>query len=168
MLNVWKLAVDCRPQYYMRHPIKFIRDIKYGLRWSWQRITRGYAHADVFNLGFYLSELLPKMLRDLADTAVGYPDGFETYEEWIEYLRKMADHLENGQENQKVETNQWENLFFEYCCDDKGRTNKMLTMSKDELRDLYFKREKEISDWRHVETKKGLEMMSDVWERLWD
>lgn len=69
-----------------------------------QRIRRGFADCDIWNMDHFLLKLLPAMLRNLADGCTGYPDqllldgkempqSFESYTDW---LRDMADALEHA------------------------------------------------------------------------
>lgn len=43
------------------------------IRWSWQRVTRGYCEKDVWNMDVHLEELLPAMLQYLKDNRHGSP-----------------------------------------------------------------------------------------------
>lgn len=55
---------------------KFAAKIKHFKRciyWSWQRITRGYAECDKWNMYVYLQNLVPEMLQDLRDNRMGSP-----------------------------------------------------------------------------------------------
>lgn len=50
--------------------IKYIRKC---IRWSWQRIVRGYADCDKWNMYHYLQNLIPEMLQDMRDNCHGSP-----------------------------------------------------------------------------------------------
>lgn len=50
--------------------IKYIRKC---IRWSLQRIVRGYADCDKWNMYRYLQDLIPDMLQDLRDERNGSP-----------------------------------------------------------------------------------------------
>lgn len=50
-----------------------IKHIKSCLKWSKQRIVRGYADSDVWNMSGYLQTLLPDMLQNLKDHRHGSP-----------------------------------------------------------------------------------------------
>lgn len=55
---------------------KIIAKIKYirkCIRWSWQRIIRGYADCDKWNMYSYLQNLIPEMLLDMRDNRHGSP-----------------------------------------------------------------------------------------------
>lgn len=85
---------------------RFIAKIKYFkrcIRWSKQRIVRGYADVDCWNMFRYLQMLIPDMLQDLRDHRTGSPgylgknymnaEGIlvndTCHEEWNEILDKM-------------------------------------------------------------------------------
>ena len=51
-----------------------IKHIKRCIRWSKQRIVRGYADIDLWNMYSYLQILVPNMLQDLRDHRMGSPD----------------------------------------------------------------------------------------------
>lgn len=55
---------------------KFAAKIKHFKRcmyWSWQRVTRGYAECDKWNMYVHLQNLIPEMLQDLRDNRMGSP-----------------------------------------------------------------------------------------------
>ena len=80
-----------------------IKHIKRCIRWSKQRIVRGYADIDCRNMFSYLQTLIPDMLQDLRDHRMGSPGYLgENYtneegilvndtchEEWDKILDKM-------------------------------------------------------------------------------
>lgn len=56
--------------------IKFlakIRHIRNCIKWSVQRVTRGYSDADIWSMDSYLQELLPAMLLTLKENRHGSP-----------------------------------------------------------------------------------------------
>ena len=79
--------------YYLTHPWKWFAQLWKNLKCGWQRATKGYCDYDVWNMDSWLLELLPPMLRELANDPVGaYPgvEPFETPEKWHYWLLKMA------------------------------------------------------------------------------
>ena len=55
---------------------KFAAKIKHFKRcmyWSWQRVIRGYAECDKWNMYVHLQNLIPEMLQDLRDNRMGSP-----------------------------------------------------------------------------------------------
>lgn len=50
-----------------------IKHFKKCLRWSKQRVVRGYSDSDIWNMYGYLQTLLPDMLQNLKDNRHGSP-----------------------------------------------------------------------------------------------
>lgn len=88
---------------YTKNFIKNIKIFKRGIKFAYQRITRGYSDYDVYDLDFYISNLLSEMLNHLADTTNGYPCGVDEeiengYEKWQEELRQAAKYIKDATE----------------------------------------------------------------------
>lgn len=59
---------------------KIIAKIKYirkCIRWSWQRITRGYADCDMWSMYDFLQNLILEMLQDMRDNRHSSPGFYE-------------------------------------------------------------------------------------------
>ena len=64
-----------------KYPMLNILDNKgHRIKHSHQRITKGFADCDTFNIGTYLSQLIPAMLKDFKENKHSYPV----------FLKKMA------------------------------------------------------------------------------
>lgn len=50
-----------------------IKHIKNCIYWSWQRVVRGYADCDKWNMYRFLQDLIPEMLQDLRNNRSGSP-----------------------------------------------------------------------------------------------
>lgn len=50
-----------------------IRHIRRCIRWSWQRITRGYADCDTREMFYFLQNLMPEMLQEFKEDRTGSP-----------------------------------------------------------------------------------------------
>lgn len=72
--NVWdkKEFRQCAlgKKFKMQEILKYL---KRCIKWSCQRIVRGYAECDVWNMDGYLQRLVPDMLQDLKDNRNGSP-----------------------------------------------------------------------------------------------
>lgn len=103
-LNIWnkKDFQMCRAGAKCK-TLATVRQIKKCIKWSYQRITRGYAECDKWSIDNYLQIIIPDMLQDLRDDRMGSP-GFlgENYvndkgvvvndtchEEWNKILDRM-------------------------------------------------------------------------------
>lgn len=72
-------------------PKKVFRNIYGIMKWSYQRITRGYCDADVWDLDNYFLELIPGTLELLSDKTDSYPsDIIKDCDEWKDFLKKVA------------------------------------------------------------------------------
>lgn len=72
-------------------------DIKYEIKWAWQRIFRGYDDRTVWSLKSDIYNHLPKIIRSLEETAHGYPanpfnkkNEINSLKQWKEILEKIA------------------------------------------------------------------------------
>ena len=84
-----------------KYPMLNILDNKgHRIKHSHQRITKGFADCDTFNIGTYLSQLIPAMLKDFKENKHSYPvfykeDGEtmlpeeESCKKWNEILDRM-------------------------------------------------------------------------------
>ena len=63
-----------QPEY--RRPWQFLRLIKQigrDIRWSHQRIWKGYCDHDLFSIDYWFMKLMPRMLKDFKETRHGSP-----------------------------------------------------------------------------------------------
>lgn len=76
----------------------WIRMLPREIKWRWQRSKRGYADCDLWGLSDYLSEWLPKALRQLSKDISGCPQ--ELWDDskkrnqcwkWHKIIKEMAD-----------------------------------------------------------------------------
>lgn len=104
-LNVFKDCFYKHPRFWLRNIKMFFRCIK----WSYQRITRGYCDADLYSFDFYHTELITQALATFVDnhmsTALYLKDGtkIENDEEWVQYIMEIVKHFKTAQE------------FADYC-----------------------------------------------------
>ena len=140
MMNVWKgMFLRWR---YPSNWLENIRQIPRSIKWSYQRITRGFADVDVFNLDYYLSGIIIGSLNHLADHHFGVPYAFsDTMDDnpdgWTVWLRDTASKFE---EADKIEDSD----FIEF---------EQVKANQDKAAGL---------------RKEGLERLSEYWGCLWD
>jgi len=92
-MNVWK-SDRCDMKYYIKHPQYMFKQIRKKLKYCWQRITKGYCDADIWNWDAWLLELIPQMLDELATVTDAYPDDIvSSLDEWKKYLHGLAANL---------------------------------------------------------------------------
>lgn len=63
--------------------------------WKRQRIERGFSDYDAYDVDTFLIQLIPAMLRHLADHTHGHPIEYE-HKEWQEWLRETAEYFERA------------------------------------------------------------------------
>ena len=158
------------PWCYPRNWIKNIRVFFRQFKWAYQRITRGYADIDWWDMDVHISRLLVQMLRKLADEGMGYPgnEEFPTPESWKDYLYKiiyylnysMQDNLPNPYEDVWIKT--WEGKSF------KEQFSGKSSPEEKEITDKYLDVEL-ANDQKKIEArKKAWAMLDPIFERLWD
>jgi len=70
-----------------------IRETFYWLRSCHQRAFKGWADCDCWDMDYYLSKIIPAMLRDLKDNRFGQPEEL-TEEEWDKKIDEMIEGFE--------------------------------------------------------------------------
>ena len=81
------------------------KELRYKLRRTIQRATRGYADEDVWNMDMWFLETIPKMLRQLgSEKSVSFPGcvPWETPEKWhaeLEYIARGFEELLSIRDN---------------------------------------------------------------------
>ena len=140
-LNVFSNCFYKYPSFWLKNIKMFFRCIK----WSYQRITRGYCDKDVWNFFGYHSELIIQALTSLANNHCGSPlclkDGtkIEGSEQWAAYLTEIVNHFNTAMEL-----------------------------------DSYYNEEgdlqgyKEASDKEDAELALGFKMLENAYRDLWD
>lgn len=100
MQNVWKMN-RVRFRRYLSHPLQFFGDFFRRVKWSWQRVTKGYCDFDLFAMDEWLTSILPPALREFATDTYSYPGEINGYTPtgWEEYLNDMADAFEGAREH---------------------------------------------------------------------
>lgn len=78
-----------KKSYYLTHPLCFIKELWIGAKNAYHRMRYGFAWGDLWNMDTYLGQLVPSMLRELAERSCGTPYGIEE-EEYKAYLVALA------------------------------------------------------------------------------
>jgi hypothetical protein len=61
-----------------------------AFRYAKQRIMRGWADCDVWEMNAHITAVISGMLKTLAETDNGYSSKFSCYEEWINELERVS------------------------------------------------------------------------------
>lgn len=78
-----------KKSYYLTHPFLFIKELWIGARNAYHRMRYGFAWIDLYNMDTYFGQLIPSMLRELAERSCGTPCDIEE-EEYKAYLMALA------------------------------------------------------------------------------
>jgi hypothetical protein len=79
--------------YYLVHPHKYVVELYDQAKWFIQRGYRGWADRDVWSVDWFLTGIMPGMLRQLKKTSHGYPPGMGM-KRWQAKIEKMAEGFE--------------------------------------------------------------------------
>ena len=170
-----------RKSYYITHPWVFIRDCWDNLRGAWYRITRGIAPVDLWNFDTHLENLIPYGLRWLAEHSHGWPQSeeFPEYEDWENYLRKLADEWEYafqenvGDKNENEYYDEFHALWKENGISYKDKDGFICHRIEEnpetlEIRTKYFAREEEIAQQHMSLQHECFTKLEHIWGSLWD
>ena len=147
------------PQYWHKNIRMFFRSIKY----AYQRITKGYANCDTFDLDNYYLNIFTGTLNHLADNHWGCPgnEEFPKDEDWTKYLKEMALKFYNANESNEAyptpEADKWWKWIEEH---DKNIDNSYSETMFQEANENDKKRDKEMHE--------GMKMLDHVFWNLWD
>ena len=170
-LNVFRLMNSRSARYYLTHPWEWFKDLKYCLRDAYQRITRGYADTDWFNIDSHLLCLIPAMLKELAANSHSYPgyEPFDTPEKWSAWLNKMADNLISCRKEEIDKANEYYQEYIESFSE--PQSNEFLTWSQspdhEKIAKLYFARERELEEAAAARLRTTFALLGKYFYQLW-
>lgn len=169
-LNVFKWV--WRPRYYLTKPWKWIKELFSNIRAAWMRATKGYCYMDVWNWDSWFCSVVPSMLRTMADKGMAYPSGepFDTPEKWHAWLYEMAYRIERLQYDDWMEDLNEYSEDYEKSFDEHPNLtiSNSSTLSKEELRQKYYERCKEISKMRPQALENFGKEFFKYFDSLWD
>ena len=88
-----------------------IQHIPYVAKWAYQRVIRGYADADCWNLDLYYLNLFAESIDWLRQVTMSFPghDEGSTEEGWDNVLRTMSEKFyRSNEDNDYYPTTKWE------------------------------------------------------------
>lgn len=133
---------------FYKSPCLWLRNIKMFfncIKWSYQRITRGYCDADLWDYFIYHSELITQSLTSFANNHLSAPaylkddTKIENDEQWTKYLTEIVNHFNTAME--------CENYY-------------------DEVGNLQAY--KDASEKEDAELALGFKMLENAYRNLWD
>lgn len=189
----WSAFAFCmRP---WRNPLNWFYNIRqwfYNWKFVFQRAKYGYCDIDVWNMTDYHTFLLGEMLLSLAENPTGFPMAMRAeippeetmtdeqeaaaMAEWKELLTRMGTHFLHVYDAEKYNPNQfWDDLSkkLKETREIKHEKASVIVSHRadrelERLREMYYKRQKEIMEWREDEYEKGLQLLKAWHDNLWD
>lgn len=90
-----------------------LNELKYELKYAWQRAWRGYDDADVFGFGDKIIEKITLILEDFIESSTCHPYDLSP-EEWENILKEMLSYFQNADENYVDENYNFDNILDQY------------------------------------------------------
>ena len=108
----------------------------------------------------WLLEILPDMLRALAEKASGYPGSlpFDTEEKWRDWLTDLARRFEYCQEDKVLARNEYAEEYYK----------PFSSIPVEEVRELYHKENERLFAERQLMLKQTFNELSEHIDELWD
>ena len=161
-----------RPSYYLRHPLQFYKTLTRNLKNASMRIKFGYCNDDVWNMDSWFLDIIPPMLRTMADKGCAYPgdDPFNTPEKWHDWLYDIADKLESCKEASRDKRNEYYEYYMNAFFSNKNITitYNYPTLTKDEICSKYITRSNELFKESKETIKYCFEQLGKYFFKLWD
>lgn len=161
-------------RYWLRHPIKWVKDICGDLRAAYQRAKYGWAPRDTFSFDDWFMEVIPPMLRYLADDSeqLGVDYGrapFDTPEKWHAFIRSLADRIESCKEEEQDKRNEYYDDYMREITSDGQITWNYDSGAADsnDLHAKYFTRSKELWEEAQHTIEETLLEMGKYFFALW-
>ena len=149
------------------------------------RMTKGWCYMDVWEFNSWFTEIAPQMLRHMADYGMAYPGGepFDTPEKWHTWLHNMAIRLEKCGED-PIDITESQNEYaarmdeIMEAASKRWRENNPdkakncsgveFTPEEEEIRNKFFKREKEIDEEMRQFIQDTFTELGKHWWCIWD
>lgn len=154
-----------KPPYRKRCVFKNLDWLFYQVKAFFQRGKHGYSGFDLANLDCYLTHILAHSLKDFGMHTNQVPyrflemfdNEYDAWDCWRNYVIEMAQHFYNSMEENKNEVmpNKYEKYF-------------MRCKSNHPMKKKYLEEESRIYTWQKEERDKGFEMLTEVFDNLWD
>ena len=174
-----------------------IKEFPSHIKHVYQRAKKGYSYIDVWNIYSWFMEIMPKMLADYKKNLHGCPSQFTNNEDGTEYqdvekgvkdwetiLERMIFCFKEMNEDTCSMKNEYEeeynkqhygegksilDCFVPYEDERHGKVSRLVTKEVEpELKKNYWKKIREIEDYREKMKNEGLELFSKYFWNLWD
>ena len=173
------LGFSYRPLYYIKRPWKFFKEAYWNIRNFIHRGRFGFGYVDIWCMDEYLLDVIPMMLRHLADYSCGYPgvEPFDTPEKYKNFLKRLAEKFENCREENIDERNEYTDAFNNMMETARKRekdkneytvTTVNFTDEEKEIKNKYFNRMVDIQDERDAAIIEAYKELAENHNILWD
>jgi hypothetical protein len=157
-------GVDFAAYYVLTHPWVILFEWKRQIKWGWQRVSRGYDDRAVWHVGYYLSEILPPIIRQLKKVKHGFPvrmyegaEDFPISEMELGSIDKDGNYVET--EEEKTAAEKWDKILDEIADGFEAY------LKFDEEFDYKTPRE---DDENYKKFQRALDLLKEHYEDLWD
>lgn len=162
--------------YYLTHPWKWFQQLRQNCRDVYRRARYGWTYSDVWNWDTWFLRTAIPMLRYLADHSHSYPgdEEFDTPEKWQEWLCRVANLLESGDEY-------WQDAHNKYYKDymdsfdinwrhpvQEKDSNVIISAVSEELQRKYLERAKELAQEGEKNVAEAFTEIGKKFHAIWD
>ena len=158
------LNVFNNPKLPLRYPKNWIATIRMWRRsfiYAYQRITRGVADCDYWDLDNYFLKIFVEGIDLLLKKQQGWPgnEEFPTPESWDEYLKEMRDCFYRADETNEYYSTPYGDAWWAGVQAGEEDPDAVTPMCNEE---------KKNQENRETDLKKGIEMLKHCFYLLWD
>lgn len=156
MKDVRPYSVWTGRRWLLTHPWAAIKEFFLDLRAGYWRSKYGFAPRDVWNFDSWFLEVVPQMLKYLAENGCGYPDNekFPTPESWKDHLLSISNMLENAREEVRDQKNEYYPAYLE---------------KNDEITKKYFERARQLAEEQDTIIEEALKLLASTpLKAIWD
>jgi len=170
-----------------------IQNIKYEIKYAWQRAFRGYDDRAVWNINTWFLDIMPKLLTHMKENHCGYPQGLSD-NKWEKILGTMSTCFTEADEDkcskvnkyQKEYDQMWEDFTNEFGyfgdklpqpekCINEGNVMLYMPSSKEvnrkdwqKITNKFLAEDAKIGEYRNKKLQEGLELFTEYFWNLWD
>lgn len=83
--------LDYGPYWLLTHPWLALKPILRNTKYAWQRVYRGWDDRAIWSIDFYLSKIIPEMLKELKERKAGVPGNILNDEDFDKELFMVPD-----------------------------------------------------------------------------
>lgn len=150
-------------RYYLCHPLKFLKDTWLICKAGWRRATKGWCYGDCWDMDTWFLDVVPEMLKHLADYGCGYKG--DSPEEWHDHLYGIANLLENAREDVRDQKNEYAEAYKKELQIRAGGG----TYSPTDTVKSYYRRDRELAEEQDIMIEEALKLIAETpLKALWD